>query len=108
MEVNLIQHSNLSTCVRAVRTCWDSHDKGGCYTEPTDDISDSDKKLLSRVILKHKHGSTAEHLVYNFTINGISRAALQELARHRHQSLSVKSTRYVLSKELANEEPFMV
>jgi thymidylate synthase (FAD) len=106
MTINLIQHSNLSTCVRAVRTCWDSHDKGGCYPEPTDNISDSDKKLLTRVILKHKHGSTSEHLVYTFDIDGISRACLQELARHRHASPSVKSTRYTL-KELKSVETFI-
>jgi len=34
-----------------------------------------------------------------------SRAVLQELARHKTQSLTVKSTRYTL-KELKNEKPF--
>ena len=46
-----------------------------------------------------------EHISYNFFIQGISRALLQELARHRVASLSVKSTRYTL-KELKNIEPF--
>lgn len=45
------------------------------------------------------------HLNYSFTIHGISRALLQELARHRTSSLSVKSTRYTL-KELKKAEPF--
>jgi len=45
-----------------------------------------------------------EHLYYNFDIDGISRACLQELARHRIASLSVKSTRYTL-KEL-KEAPY--
>ena len=40
-----------------------------------------------------------EHITYNFYVQGISRACLQELARHRIASLSVKSTRYTL-KEL--------
>ena len=105
MKVNLIQHSSLSTCVRAIRTCWDSHEKGGCYTEPTDNILESDKKLLARVVLQHKHGSTAEHINYSFDIDGISRACLQELARHRHASMSVKSTRYTL-KELKEHDKF--
>lgn len=43
-----------------------------------------------------------KHLSYNFSIEGVSRALLQELARHRIASLSVKSTRYTL-KELKNE-----
>ena len=37
--------------------------------------------------------------VYTFYIEGISRACLQELVRHRAASLTVKSTRYTL-KEL--------
>ena len=46
-----------------------------------------------------------EHLSYTFFIEGISRAVLQELARHRMSSPSVKSTRYTL-KELKEEEAF--
>jgi thymidylate synthase (FAD) len=46
-----------------------------------------------------------EHLVYTFYIQGVSRALLQELARHRLASPSVKSTRYTL-KELKEGEPF--
>ena len=42
-----------------------------------------------------------EHINFTFFIKGISRAVLQELARHRVASLSVKSTRYTL-KELKN------
>jgi len=103
--VELKNHVPLSICVNSVRTCWNSHDKGGCYNKPTDEINEADKNLLERVILKHKHASTAEHLVYNFRIFDVSRALLQELARHRIASFSVKSTRYTL-KELKNEEPF--
>jgi thymidylate synthase (FAD) len=108
MKVQLIEHTKLSNACKAGRTCWDSFHKGGCYTSPTNNISEEDKDFLNRIINKNKHGSIAEHLVYTFDIDGISRACLQELARHRMASLSVKSTRYVLAKELANEEPFMV
>lgn len=48
-----------------------------------------------------------KHLTYSFDIDGISRACLQELARHRHQSLSVQSTRYTLSKNLKHEKSFI-
>jgi thymidylate synthase (FAD) len=44
-------------------------------------------------------------MVYSFDIIGISRAVLQELARHRTASLTVKSTRYTL-KELKDEAMF--
>ncbi|NPA03690.1 MAG: FAD-dependent thymidylate synthase, partial [Epsilonproteobacteria bacterium] len=79
-------------------TCWQSFDKG-------DGGGEKDKELIERVGNKYKHSSTLEHLVYTFYIQGISRAVLQELARHRIASLSVKSTRYTL-KELKNLEPF--
>jgi thymidylate synthase (FAD) len=103
MKVELIEHTKLSNACKAGRTCWDSFHKGGCYTSPTDSISEEDKDFLNRIINKNKHGSIAEHLVYTFDIDGISRACLQELARHRMASLSVKSTRYTL-KELKNEK----
>lgn len=105
MNIKLKNYTPLSICVEAIRTCWDSHSKGGCYPVPTDSLHDSDKELTKRIILKHKHGSTAEHLSYNFQIEGISRACLQELARHRMSSFSVKSSRYTL-KELKDELPF--
>jgi len=66
---------------------------------------EADKALIDRVGNKFKHASTLEHLYYNFHIEGISRACLQEVARHRMTSPSVKSTRYTL-KELKSEEPF--
>lgn len=99
MEVKLIEHTKLSNACKAGRTCWDSFHKGGCYSTPTDIISEEDKNFLERIINKNKHKSIAEHLVYTFDVDGISRACLQELARHRIASYSVKSSRYTL-KEL--------
>ena len=55
--------------------------------------------MIDRVGNKYKHSSTLEHINFTFFIQGISRSVLQELARHRIASLSVKSTRYTL-KEL--------
>lgn len=106
MEVKLITNTPLSVMVNAGRTCWESHSKGGCYIHPTDDINDIDREFLNRIVNKHKHGSVSEHVNYVFSIKGITRACLQELARHRHASLSVKSTRYTL-KELKNEDEFV-
>lgn len=45
-------------------------------------------------------------IFFNFEIKGISRACLQELARHRMASLSVESSRYTLKKHLRNENEF--
>ena len=98
MRVTLLFHTPLSVCSHATRTCWQSFEKGDCGGE-------KDKELIDRVGNKFKHASTLEHLNYNFYIQEISRACLQELARHRHASFSVKSTRYTL-KELRNESEF--
>ena len=98
MKVTLLHHTSLEICAHAIRTCWQSFDK-------SDNGGEKDRELIDRVGNKYKHASTLEHLVYTFYIQGISRALLQELARHRMASLSVKSTRYTL-KELKNEEPF--
>ena len=106
MEVRLIDSTKLSTCVIAGRTAWQSFHKGGNYDAPTDSITDTDKEFLDRVLNKHKHSSVAEHIVYSFAIDGISRACLQQLTRHRIGSFTVESTRYTLSKELKSEEPF--
>lgn len=99
MKVTLKQHTSLTVCASAIRTCWQSFSK-------SDDGGDKDRDLIDRVGNKFKHASTLEHLVYTFYIQEISRALLQELARHRMASLSVKSTRYTL-KELKKEEEFV-
>ena len=61
-----------------------------------DMIDSQHKELIDRVGNKYSHKSTLEHLSYTFYIQGISRACLQELARHRIASYSVKSSRYTL------------
>lgn len=122
MNVKLKHSTPLHICSDAIRGCWQSQDASDTQEAVdqyiTDSILDSgfcgatdhiigekDKALIDRVGNKFKHASTLEHLSYNFEIDGISRACLQELARHRMASLSVKSTRYTL-KELKEEESF--
>lgn len=129
-KVELLNHTPLWVCSKAIRTCWNSHDKSDtCHhneieyqnsrqarclecgyefdsvKENLPEAGTKDKDLIERVGNKNRHSSTLEHLYYNFHISNISRALLQELARHRLASLSVKSTRYTL-KELKAEEPF--
>jgi thymidylate synthase (FAD) len=61
-------------------------------------IGTKDYDLIKRVGFKYKHSSTLEHSLIVYDIE-CSRALLQELSRHRLQSLTVKSSRYTL-KEL--------
>lgn len=120
MTVKLIEHTALENTAMAIRKCWASEGKSDSehelipliHSETGDEMSYSithcgpdDKALIDRIGNKYKHASTLEHLVYKFDIDGISRACLQELARHRLASLSVKSTRYTL-KELKEERIF--
>jgi len=124
MKIILKHHTPLYIAADAIRTCWQSqensdtvHEKGhiyqanskggAAYRLPYGSCGEADRAIIDRVGNKFKHASTLEHLSYNFEIDGISRACLQELARHRMASLSVKSTRYTL-KELKEEEPFTV
>lgn len=135
-KARLINHTTLEVIVLAARTCTATVGKMDCVG---DCISEADKNLISRKILKQNkkrrvqstisavanavselkknevldlnfyasalfselkepiHDSVLEHLNYTFKIE-CSRAVLQELARHRHASLSVQSTRYALKK----------
>ncbi len=96
MTVTLLHHTPLEIADQAIGQCWGK----GCM--PT---YDKLVERMDRVANKHKHASTIEHITYNFNVDGISRACLQELARHRISSFSVKSSRYTLG-ELKAEEPF--
>ena len=93
MNVTLLtSHHAFSDMVRfatlAALTCHDNTDK------------DVDSKELLLRIIKLGHESILEHINLTYSIKGISRAVLQQLARHRHISLSVESTRHTLRKKL--------
>jgi thymidylate synthase (FAD) len=100
MKVTLDHHTPLNICSSAIRQCWQSQGK-------SDNGGPADRDLIDRIGNKYKHASTLEHLSYNFTISGVSRALLQELARHRMASPSVQSTRYTLAQDLKHEAPFL-
>lgn len=91
MKVVLKDSTPLHIASYAARVCTDT-----THLEE-DGIADMD--LLYKII-KMGHESVLEHINYTFEIDGISRALLQELSRHRHISLSVESTRYTLKKHL--------
>ena len=104
MKVKLLHHSPLWLASHAIRMSHDNHDKSDTVNSD-DSIGTKDRELIARVGNKLKHKSVLEHLVYWFDIDGISRACLQELARHRTARLTVKSSRYTL-KELKDNCSF--
>ena len=85
IDVKLLHRPNLGLVLIAAQTCTDTVGRYGGQS-------------LLKKCLERGHESIFEHAVYTFQIKGITRALLQELARHRHISLSVKSTRYTLGK----------
>ena len=118
MEVQLLSKSPLEIVVKAIRKCYASEGKSDSnwFALKIDGelswdycLGSKDKALIQRII-DSGHTSTIEHLTFTFDIDGLSRAALQELARHRHASLSVKSTRYTLGelKDAKNLAPYLV
>jgi thymidylate synthase (FAD) len=74
-----------------------------CYSATTIDDIDEDltndkvKDLLNKVI-SSRHHSVLEHASFTFSVEGISRALLAQLTRHRIASFSVQSQRYVKFK----------
>lgn len=59
------------------------------------DIQNSE--LLDSLAWVHHHHSVIEHATVSYLIKGTSRGVLQEHARHRIQSITVRSTRYTMS-----------
>lgn len=87
----------------AIRTCYSPNNpteivakEGEKYfgKKATDGGTGSDADRLIRHIMRSKHVSTMEHLNFSFAIEGVSRALLAQLTRHRHMSFSVQSQRY--------------
>ena len=116
MDVILVNYSEgmLENVVNAIRTCWDSFEKqdSNWWHDPHSgengfSLGENDAKLIGRII-DSDHTSTLEHLNFTFAVSGISRAMLAELSRHRHSSLSVRSTRYTLKKSLSVPIPELV
>lgn len=132
IKVTLLHNTPLHIASDGARTCWASQDKSDtiyikqcrdcestsinsitmmcneCNSNRIDiikPIGPKDLALLDRVGNQFHHGSILEHVSMNFFIDGISRACLQEISRHRMASLSVKSSRYTIS-ELRKETPF--
>ena len=110
--VEIVGTNGLGVSELAARTCYSSFDKsensvidniGAMYEDghmPTGVIQKlreiDDSELLKKLVWINFHGSVVEHTNVTFFIHDVPRGVLQELARHRIQSISVKSTRYTL------------
>ncbi len=89
----------------AIRTCYSANKpseivakEGKRYfkSKASDGKGGTDADRLIRMIVSSGHTSTVEHLTFNFAVEGISRALLAQLTRHRvGWSFSIQSQRYV-------------
>lgn len=81
----------------AIRQCY-SHKTAleVLETESEKYLGDGGKesKRLMNHIVKSSHTSTFEHCSFTFAVEGVSRALLAQLTRHRQLSFSVQSQRY--------------
>lgn len=68
---------------------------GICYGK---DKAKNPKKLVEK-LLRLEHLSVFEHVYFTWKIEGISRACLAQLTRHRHCSFTVRSQRYCNESE---------
>ena len=93
LKAELIKYTNdpEQTIALAAKLCYSDSDIQNLKTDiESKDISGFIKKLLSL-----GHLSTMEHASFTFGIEGVSRALLAQITRHRIASFSVKSQRYV-------------
>ncbi|WEY98908.1 FAD-dependent thymidylate synthase [Bacillus subtilis] len=94
-----------AVALTAIRTCYSANKpteivakEGAKYfgSKASDGGAGTDADRLFRHIVRSGHSSTLEHISFTFAIEGVSRALLAQLTRHRVGfSFSVQSQRYV-------------
>jgi len=110
MKVELLYHTPLWVCAKAIRTCWASEDKSDSPELLKENfrlsskaldilVGEKDKELIDRVGNKNQHSSVLRHLVYTFNISGVSTKTLLAFTRHKTGvDFSVQSTRFTTKK----------
>lgn len=93
LRVTLLAHTPdpEKTCALAARTCY----SGADYDVLRALVSEKDQAAFLRRIVASGHLSVLEHASFTFGVEGVSRALLAQLTRHRIASFSVQSQRYV-------------
>ena len=93
LKVTLIAHTPdpEKTCALAARTCYSALDCGGLREL----VEEKDQTAFLKRIVASGHLSVLEHASFTFFVEGVSRALLAQVTRHRIASFSVQSQRYV-------------
>ncbi|WP_040197520.1 FAD-dependent thymidylate synthase [Candidatus Soleaferrea massiliensis] len=84
-----------TTVAAAAKLCYSSSDIDSLLGGLTDEKAESFVQMLSEI----GHESPIEHASFTFGIEGVSRAFLAQITRHRIASYSVQSQRYVKENE---------
>lgn len=97
LKVSLIAHTPdpENTCALAARTCYSALELEGLQEK----VASSSQTAFLNGILKSGHLSVLEHASFTFFAEGVSRALLAQITRHRIASFSVQSQRYVSLSE---------
>ena len=71
-----------------------------CYAQADIDalkekVESDDQRAFVERVMQRGHLSVTEHAAFTFAVEGVSRALLAQLTRHRIASFSVQSQRYV-------------
>ncbi len=93
MKVNLLCHTPEpeKTIAAAARLCYSNSGADELFDGITEEKASDYVAMLERL----GHESPLEHVTFTFTIEGVSRALLAQITRHRIASFSVQSQRYV-------------
>ena len=96
MKVNLLCHTPNpeKTIAAAARLCYSNSGADELFDGMTEEKASDYVAMLERL----GHESPLEHVTFTFTIEGVSRAFLAQITRHRIASYSVQSQRYVNKK----------
>lgn len=99
MKVTLISHtpSPEKTIACAAKLCYANTGIDELYDGLTNEKSESFVEMLSTI----GHESPIEHVSFTFGVEGVSRAFLAQVTRHRIASYSVQSQRYVKKDKLS-------
>lgn len=80
-----------ATVALAAKLCYSDRE----LDDLTDNIMAKDNSAFISRLMDMGHHSPVEHAAFTFSIEGVSRALLAQITRHRIASFSVRSQRYV-------------
>lgn len=92
-KVELIRYTEdpEATVALAAKLCYSNRE----LPDLTDNIFEKDNSAFIAKLTDMGHLSPVEHASFTFSIEGVSRALLAQITRHRVASFSVRSQRYV-------------